>query len=204
VWYHPGRLAEQLLETPSPPSGDAFAEALAAGESSAIRLAYRQHHEVVRAFARRLLGSGADAEELVQDTFLAIPSAMRRFRGDCSLRTFFLSIAANQARNVLRGRKRRRSAEDRLQADPDAAPPSATRPDEALLRQELAQRLTRAFDCLSEDQRIAFVLSEVEERNSSELSLILGVPASTIRARVAAAKEKLRTELARGDQGELP
>lgn len=204
MWYHPGRLAEQLLETPSPPSGDAFAEALAAGESSAIRLAYRQHHEVVRAFARRLLGSGADAEELVQDTFLAIPSAMRRFRGDCSLRTFFLSIAANQAHNVLRGRKRRRSAEDRLQADPDASPPSATRPDEALLRQELAQRLQRAFDCLSEDQRIAFVLSEVEERSSSELSLILGAPASTIRARVAAAKEKLRAELARGEKGGLP
>lgn len=204
MWYHPGRLAEQLLETPEQSGGDAFAEALAAGESSAIRLAYRQHHEVVRAFARRLLGSDTDAEELVQDTFLAIPAAMRRFRGDCALRTFFLSIAANRARNVLRGRTRRRHAEDRLQTEPDAAPPSATRPDDALMRQELAQRLQRAFECLSEDQRIAFVLSEVEERSSSELSLILGAPASTIRARVAAAKEKLRAELARSEKGDAP
>lgn len=204
MWYQSSPLAEQLLETPEQPGGDAFAEALAAGESTALRLAYRQHHEVVRAFARRLLGSDADAEELVQDTFLAIPGAMRRFRGDCSLRTFFLSIAAHRAKNVLRGRTRRRRAEERLEDEPQALFGQVAEPDEALLRRELAHRLQRAFECLSDDQRIAFVLSEVEERSSSDLSHILGAPASTIRARVAAAKEKLRIELGKGERGGRP
>lgn len=204
MWYHPERLAEQLLDTSEETSQDSFVEALAAGDSAAIRTAYRQHGEVVRAFARRLLGSAADAEELVQDTFLALPAAMRRFRGDCALRTFFLSIAANQARNVLRGKKRRHHAEERLREEPDALPRPEPSPDAALLRQELALRLQRAFECLSEDQRIAFVLSEVEERSSSELSQILNTPASTIRARVAAAKEKLRAELGRGQGEEAP
>ena len=202
MWYQSIRLAEQLLDTEEENGGDSFARALAAGESTALRLAYRQHHEVVRAFARRLLGSDADAEELVQDTFLAIPEAMRRFRGECALRTFFLSIAASRSRNVLRARRRRRQAEQRLRDEPLSSSSSEPRPDEVLMRQRLAARLQRALDCLTDDQRLAFVLSEVEERSSLELSHILGIPASTLRARVASAKEKLRAERGRSEAEE--
>jgi len=202
VWYQPSRLAEQFLDTTDETSGDSFAQALASGDVQALRLAYRQHHEVVRAFARRLLGSDADAEELVQETFLAIPAAMRRFRGECALRTFFVSIAASRSRNMLRSRKRRHSAEERLRHEPTSS--AAPSPDEVLMRQRLAQRLQRALDCLPDDQRIAFVLAEVEERSSLELSQILGVPASTIRARVAAAKDKLRQALSRSETEEAP
>lgn len=199
MWYQSSRLAEQFLDTAGENDGDALARALVAGESAALRLVYRQHHEVVRAFARRLLGSDADAEELVQDTFLAIPEAMRRFRGECALRTFFLSIAASRSRNMLRARRRRRLGEQRLREEPIVVSSSEPGPDEALMRQRLAERLQRALDCLTDDQRLAFVLAEVEERSSSELSHILGIPASTLRARVASAKEKLRAELGRSE-----
>lgn len=204
MWYEPSRLAEQLLDSADETSGDVFARALASGDAQALRSAYRQHHEVVRAFARRLLGSESDAEELVQETFLAIPAAMARFRGECALRTYFLSIAASRSRNVLRARKRRWQAELRLRDEP---PPSSRRgraPDEVLIRQRLAQRLQRALDALPDDQRIAFVLAEVEERSSLELSQILGVPASTLRARVAAAKDKLRALLTASEREETP
>jgi RNA polymerase sigma-70 factor (ECF subfamily) len=52
------------------------------------------------------------------------------------------------------------------------------------------------MDHLTEDQRITFVLSEVEERSSAEVAEILKVPSSTVRARVSAAREKLREILA--------
>jgi RNA polymerase sigma-70 factor (ECF subfamily) len=204
VWYEPGRLAEQFLDTPDETSGDSFARALGSGDTQALRLAYRQHHEVVRAFARRLLGSESDAEELVQETFLAIPAAMRRFRGECTLRTYFLAIAASRSRNMLRARKRRWQAEERLRDEPAPSSRRGRAPDEVLMRQRLAERLQRALDALPDDQRIAFVLAEVEERSSLELSQILGVPASTLRARVAAAKDKLRALLTASEREETP
>ncbi|HSC88886.1 MAG TPA: sigma-70 family RNA polymerase sigma factor [Polyangiaceae bacterium] len=198
MWYHSSRLAEQLLDTTDAGAEDAFTRALADGEPSALRVAFRQHHEVVRAFARRLLGSDADAEELVQDTFLALPVALRRFRGDCSLRTFILSIAAQRSRNALRSRRRRTQAMKRLEFQPP--PPLEPLPDDTLAQRHLAERLQRALECLSHDQRLAFVLTEIEERSSHEVSRILGAPASTLRARVSAAKEKLRRELAREEE----
>ncbi|HMA94278.1 MAG TPA: sigma factor-like helix-turn-helix DNA-binding protein [Polyangiaceae bacterium] len=64
-------------------------------------------------------------------------------------------------------------------------------------REQLAERLLSAMGLLTEEQRVAFVLCEVEERSSSEAAQILGVPASTLRARVSAAREILRAALAK-------
>lgn len=201
TWYQAGGLSEPLFEPGPSLEADDLSIALSRGDREAVRLVYRQHHEVVRAFARRLLGSESDAEELLQETFLSLPRAMRRFRGDSTLRTFLLSIAAQLARNFLRARRRRYAAESRLAQELAVAPPDAAQaPDAALAQQSLAERLQRAMESLSEDQRIAFVLAEVEERSSAEVARILDVPASTVRSRVAAAKERLRQWFTEGER----
>jgi RNA polymerase sigma-70 factor (ECF subfamily) len=169
--------------------------ALAQGDRSAIRRVYRLHHEQVRAFASRLLGSEADAEEVVQEVFLALPRSLRGFKQASSLSTFIMGMAVNHARHSLRASYRRRAALNRLAQVPTETP-TVEQPDQSLLRQQLARRLARAMDHLTEDQRITFVLSEVEERSSAEVAEILKIPSSTVRARVSAAREKLREVLA--------
>ncbi len=57
--------------------------------------------------------------------------------------------------------------------------------------------LTRALDTLPIEQRIAFVLCEVEERSSPDAAEIVGVPEGTLRTRLFHAKRKLREQLAR-------
>jgi RNA polymerase sigma-70 factor, ECF subfamily len=153
---------------------------------------YREHHAHVRTFARRLLRDEASAEDLVQETFLALPSALRSYRGDSPLRSFVIGVAANHARHHVRAATRRRAAHERS-ADPDLAP--ASTPEDRAERKELAESLERALDQLPDDQRTAIVLCEVEERSAAEAAKIVGAKEATMRTRVFHAKKKLRAIL---------
>ena len=137
-------------------------------------------------------GDPAAAEDLVHEVFVTLPRAIRRYRGDSTLRTFLVSIAVNHARHHLRGAMRRRAAMDRLALEP---PATAGDPEQAARQQELAAALTRALDALPLDQRVAFVLCEVEERTSREVAEIVGAPEATVRTRVFHARRKLRASL---------
>jgi RNA polymerase sigma-70 factor (ECF subfamily) len=171
-----------------------LASRLAGGDRDALVEAYRAHHGEVRGFARRLVGDVALAEDLVHEVFVALPSSMSRFRRDCSLKTWIMSIAVRHAQHHVRAAQRRRAAEARLSHEPKE---ESRQPDAELQRRELASILTRALDALPVDQRVAFVLCEVEERTSIDVAQILGEKDGTIRARVFHAKKKLREEIAR-------
>src|SRR5690606_34402806 len=119
------------------------------------------HHQAVRAFARRLLGDPVTAEDLLHDVFLALPQAIASFRGDATLRTFLLGVTVNHARHHVRAAARRRAAIGRF-AEVDPTP--AATPEHEARRRQLAAALQRALDDLPLDQRVAFVLCEVEER----------------------------------------
>jgi RNA polymerase sigma-70 factor, ECF subfamily len=166
---------------------------VARGEHAAFVTLYRAHFGAVRAFAERLLGCSMAAEDLVHEVFLALPAALERFRGQCALRSYILSITVRSAKQHLRAAQRRRRLE--AQASLPALSGSTDPPDVDRERRELAAELTRALDSLPLDQRAAFVLCEVEELSSGEAAEILGEKAGTVRARVFHAKRKLREQL---------
>jgi RNA polymerase sigma-70 factor, ECF subfamily len=188
------RVVPQPEHAPSPETN--LVARLRRNDLAALGEVYDAHHTHVRAFGRKLLGDDTAAEDLVQDTFLALPNAVARFRGDSSLRTFLVSIAVNRARHHLRGALRRRAVHGRFEAEP---PPSSPNPEKDVRRGQLAVLITRALDALPLDQRIAIVLCEVEGRSSVEAGQIVGVPEGTIRTRVFHAKRKLREALS--DEG---
>lgn len=165
---------------------------LARNETEALGEAYDLHHAPVRAFARRLLGSEAAAEDLVHDVFLQLPKVIGRFEGRSTLRTFLLSIAVNLSRNVRRARLRRDDALERLHLEPRSADES---PEELEDRRRLAMILARLLDELPMEQRVAVVLCVIEERTSVEAAEIAGVPETTVRTRLFHARRKLRERL---------
>jgi RNA polymerase sigma-70 factor (ECF subfamily) len=173
-------------------SADALARAVR-GERAAILALYRDHHTHLRAFARRLLGDESLAEDLVHEVFMNLPGALAHFRGQCSLRSYLVAVAANRAHHQIRAAARRRAFETRLSREPTGAPRT---PEIEAEREELARLLSSALDKLPVEQRVAFVLCEVEERTSTEVGAMLGEKDTTIRARVFHAKKKLREELA--------
>jgi RNA polymerase sigma-70 factor (ECF subfamily) len=150
---------------------------------------YRSHSGAVRSFARRLLGDVAAAEDLVHDVFVAAADAMKHYRGEATVRTFLLSIAVHIARKHVRAAARRRAAVERAGAE--GREPSPT-PEEDSQRRELAEALHRALDALPIEQRVAFVLLEMDERSCTEAAAIVGVPEATIRTRLFHAKRRLR------------
>ena len=177
----------------SRPAGDTLlVERLRRGELDAVGEVYDRHHAAVRAFARRLVGDAHAAEDLLHEVFVSLPAAMKRFQGGSSLRTFLVSIAVNHARHHLRGAARRRAAMDWLALEPPQSPPD---PERQADRASLARALDRALDALPLDQRVAFVLCEVEERTSREAAEITGAPEATVRTRLHHARLKLRAAL---------
>ena len=172
-------------------------ERLSRGDISAVAEAYDQYHVVVRAFARRLVGDYAATEDLVQEVFIALPSAMRRFRGDASIKTFILSIAVNHSRHHVRAAARRRKALENIADGQLFGDASAHDPESLSRRKQLAELLQRALDQLPLDQRVAFVLCEVEDRSAPEVAGIVGAPEATVRTRLFHARKKLRNLLER-------
>ena len=186
-------MADIAPETTGEVFGDSMPELVARvarGDTSALTTVYRQHHVAVRAFAQRLVGDIEAAEDLVQDVFVALPSAAARFRGESALRTFLVSIAVNHAKNHVRAAARRRAAMTRLGREPEPDAPSD--PEHVAQNRQLADRLMLALDALPLDQRVAIVLSEIEERTSTEIASIVGAPEGTVRTRIFHAKKKLR------------
>lgn len=192
--------AELTLTLPiaaAAPSGDADLIArLRQRDRMAIAEAYTAHHAPVRAFARRLTGDDAAAEDVVHDTFLALPAAVANFRGESTLRSFVIGVAANRARRHVRAVARRRRAMQRLAETSNARADHVAGPDRESQRRRLADRLSTALDELAHDQRVAFVLCEVEQRTAVEVAVILAVPEGTIRSRVFHARRRLRELLA--------
>lgn len=161
-------------------------------DASAVAEVYDLHHGALRAFARKLTGDVQVAEDLVHDVFVALPRAIKRYRGDAALRTFLLSIAVNLARKHVRAACRRRAAMERLAQLPERA---SADPEREAQRKQLAAALQRALDHLPLDQRVAFVLCEIEDRTSVEAATVVGVPEETVRTRLYHARRKLRAFL---------
>jgi len=168
------------------------------GERRAVEEVYVAHHAAIRGFARRLVGDSTAAEDIVHETFVALPRAIRRFRGEGSLRAFLIGVAANHSRRSIRSAMRRRRATERLAAHEELQDRTIDATSQ-LITKQLADRLWAALDELPIDQRVVFVLCEVEQRTSIEVAGIMGAPEGTVRTRLFHAKRKLREKL-----GEAP
>jgi len=174
-------------------SGRTVIERVVSGEQAALAELYDAHAPRLRRFARTLVGESAAAEDLVHEVFVALPRALRRFRGDGELGSFLLSIAANKARNHVRHAMRDRAALVRARAEPVE---HGLSPEHAVQNDELRSALNRALDGLPLKQRLAFVLCDVESMGSEQVAAVLGVPAATVRTRLHHARAALRAELA--------
>ena len=165
---------------------------LRAGDTHALGEVYDQHHEVVRAFASRLTGDAAIAEDLVHEVFVALPRVIKRFQGESTLRSFLTGVVINHARHHVRSASRRRAMLTKVGREPSPESPS---PESSASGQAFLVVLNRALDSLPLEQRVAFVLCDVEERTAGEAAAIAGAPEATMRTRLFHARKKLRAAL---------
>jgi RNA polymerase sigma-70 factor (ECF subfamily) len=157
------------------------------------------HHPEIYRYLRRVTFRSADAEDLVQETFLRAFRAYRALPPDANVRAWLFAIATNLFRNSLRAAKRRRAAHDRVKADgPDGDDGS---PEGAAVFSEARSAIEAVIEQLPPKQRAAFVLRKVHELPYDDIAESLGCSAESARAHVFQAFRKIRHSL---DDRHLP
>lgn len=183
----------------------ALAQRIAAGDTRALEALMRRYNRPLYRAARSILRDDAEAEDVVQETYLQAYKSIGSFRGDAKLSTWLTRIAVNEA--LARRRKSRRRAEIIPLGEPvpesdDPQNPlesqdSAKAPDGAVMRAELRRLIESRIDALPDSFRSVFVLRALEEMTVEETAACLGVPEATVRTRYFRARSLLREALAR-------
>lgn len=152
------------------------------GDEAAFRALYRRYTPALYASALRLLGGDeAEAEDVVQDTWIRATRALPRFRWEASLRTWLTGIALNRTREILRRRSRRPEAGNGV--DPERA----TWPD-PVRRMDVEEALA----ALPDGYRTVLVLHDVEGYTHPEISRRLEIAVGTSRSQLHHARRALR------------
>ncbi|WP_414708995.1 RNA polymerase sigma factor [Ramlibacter sp.] len=193
----------QTRSAPQELDDASLASRVCAGDTAAFELLMRRYNQRLYRLARSMLRDAADAEEAVQDAYLAAYQSLGAFRGEASLATWLSRVVVNQCLARLRRQARRDNIVPMVamggpdeQEVPGMPADDKDTPDRALVRAELRAVLERKLDELPEAFRTVFVLRSVEELTVEETARTLNLPEATVRSRHFRARSMLRESLA--------
>jgi RNA polymerase sigma-70 factor (ECF subfamily) len=190
------------------PTDRELVEQTKAGDSAAFGVLVRRHQRRIFRLAFHLVRSGAEAEDVTQETFVRAYQAISRFDGRSEPFTWLYRIAVNLSLNTLRARKVTRDSspadDPRIEALMREARPSHSRdPATATQEKQLAAALCDGIDALSDTLRTTLILVCIDGLAHEDASKVLGCPEGTVAGRVHEARRKLREYLEkRGFGGE--
>jgi RNA polymerase sigma-70 factor (ECF subfamily) len=181
----------------------------------AFRTIMERHNQRLYRVARSILNDEAEAEDVVQETYLRAFESLSKFREEALLSTWLTRIAINEAL----GRKRKRRQTVEVEAIDAAQRDSAqiirfptmnaeTDPERSVAQREIRQLLERSIDALPEAFRVVFVMRDVEELSIEETAALLAIRPETVKTRLHRARRLLRqsldTEMATTLKGSFP
>ncbi len=168
-----------------------------------VETLYRAHGKTVARWAMRLLGPGADYEDVVSEVFMVVKRRLPEFRGDSAITTWIYEITIRVAQGA---RKRARwwswitgrgPNPGRGQARACFIPhvDSPHDPQALLEANERTQQLYRLLDGLGEEQRTTLILYELEGLSGNQIADITGVNVGTVWARLSRARKNFLQRL---------
>jgi RNA polymerase sigma-70 factor, ECF subfamily len=158
----------------------------ARGDQTAFELLYERHWNAVYSYAWLLARNVPDAEDITQESFLALmrkPAAFDPARAQ--LRTWLIAVVRRQYLGRLRSSARAMDAEDLDQG-------TAAGFDEELIRLERAEAVRAAVAALPQLQREALYLFEFEGLSLAEIASILNIETNAVKARLHRARQQLK------------
>jgi RNA polymerase sigma-70 factor (ECF subfamily) len=156
---------------------------------------YDRYSPLVLALVRRVVGSSADAEEVLQEAFLQAWSQAGRYdSARSSVSTWLVLIARSRALDRLRQRQSRERTAAAAELEP--VPPNASgRLDEHVLFRERRERVRSALEGLPAEQKEVLELAFYEGLSQSEIAERTATPLGTVKTRSLLAMKKLRRDL---------
>jgi RNA polymerase sigma factor (sigma-70 family) len=169
---------------------------IADGDRQALADLYSRYQRSLFSYLLQLTPDHGLAEELLQDTLVAVWKSARSFEGRSSVQTWIISIARRQAHNTLRQRKLPLANETDLERLVSTDPET----EDCALAFIGRDELTETFNQLPQVYREVLVLTFIHELSYQETADILGVPVGTIKSRLNNARRLLRTILDVGER----
>lgn len=173
------------------------------GEVRAFEVLLGRHRRAVFNFIYRYVHDAAQAEDLMQETFLRVIKGSASYEEQSKFTTWLYTIARNLCVDASRRAKHRRAQS--LDAPIDASEGGATlldmtadrrgQVDRAVIGKQLGEQIQQAVEALVEEQREVFVMREVLNLSFKEIADIVGVSENTVKSRMRYALEKLRGAL---------
>ena len=154
-----------------------------AGVDSAFEAIYDRHHRHLLSFCRHMLGSHAESEDAVQQTWRSAHRGLRASERPVHLRAWLHTIARNRCLSILRARREQPADEPVEVATAGLA--------EVVQQREDLRDLLADLAALPEQQRAALVLAELGSLSHDEIARVLGVPRMKVKALVFQARESL-------------
>jgi RNA polymerase sigma-70 factor (ECF subfamily) len=161
------------------------------------------HLDGLYAHALRLTRSPADAEDLVQDTFVRALRFYDRFERGSNLKAWLLRIQFNGFVNKYRRNLKEHSASESMTHEPSSeatlgrgALRSLLDPQGTAIAPMVASEITAALQKLPEDHRTVVILADVEELSYKEIAEVIGCPIGTVMSRLHRARKALQELLA--------
>ncbi len=180
-------------------SDDQIIERTLAGETDAFSLLVRRWERPIYGLSFRMLGKDEDARDVCQETFLAAFRNLRKFRGEARFSSWLYRIALNACHTKLR--RQSSFAEHSIdQEDEDGrkyeiADTQVEEIPERLQRDQRAEMVRRALQALPGEMRQVIIMKEYEELTFAEISEILEIPISTVKSRLYAGLQQMRSRL---------
>lgn len=203
-----------------PKSGDpphnlpdaALVSATLGGDKGAYRVLVERYQGRLLRVAYDILKNTADAEDVVQESFVKAFLSLDKFKNQASFYTWLHRIAFNMAVDLQRKNQRRggqhfeykedfsvsstgEGSERGGGADDLLATQNIEGPQEALLRKEAGRKIDEVFAKLSDEHRAVITLREVDGLDYEEIAQALGIPRGTVMSRLFYARKALQEAL---------
>ena len=172
-----------------------------AGNAEAFTTLVNQYDRNIYRVALSITGNQADAEDVLQETFLKAYTRLRLFQGHSRFYTWLVRIAINEALMELRRRRAGRSIplDQPIETGEDELPREIEgwdeNPEELYAQQELREILAEALERLEPASRSVFVLRDVEDLSTAETAALLNLSVSAVKSRLMRARLELRERL---------
>ena len=182
-------------------SDQLLVERVQAGERQAFDLLVSKYQRRLMRLVSRIVHDSAEAEDVVQESFIKAFRALRFFRGDSAFYTWLYRIGINTAKNYLVTQRRRAptstdtDAEGAEAYDEGEALRDINTPESMLASKQIAETVNAAMEALPADLRTAIILREIEGLSYEEISDIMTCPIGTVRSRIFRAREVIADKL---------
>ncbi len=182
------------------PADTRLLEAARRGDARSLEALLERHQAQVYRFGMKMCRDPEDAQDVLQDTLLAMARGVRDFRGASSISTWLYTIARSFC--IKKRRRSKFAPEPERSLETDAAPETAEladpgrSPDEVLAAKQVRGALEQAIGALDPMYREVLLLRDVEGLSAAEVAEVLGIGVAAVKSRLHRARLSVRAQVA--------